>query len=272
MAKKTAAKKAKKPRLPLWVKTLLWLLLCLVLVAVAYKNKKYVRRAYRYLAHHYIKTNFRPSDFPDGYKLHGIDVSHYQEEIDWDKLRAIDQYGDTIAFNFAFIKATEGLLIEDDMFDEHWDNAKSHGIVRGAYHYFLPDRSAKIQAANFTSSVKLKPGDLPPVVDVEELRGKNKQELVRALREFIKQIEQAYKVKPVIYSNINFIEDYLADDFKQYPFWIAHYYRNEIPAEDSIQCFFWQHTDKADLLGVKGTCDANVFNGSRADFEKLLLH
>jgi lysozyme len=272
MAKKTAGKKPKNKKWPSWARTILWLLAFILLLYAGYKNKKYVRRAYRYLSHRYIKTNFRPSDFPDGYDIHGIDLSHYQDEVDWDKLRAIDQYGDTIPFRFAFIKATEGLLIEDGMFDEHWEDAKDHNITRGAYHYFLPDRNARVQAANFISSVKLKPGDLPPVVDIEELRGKSKTELVAALTDFITELQLHYKVKPIIYSNVNFIEDYLADDFKQYPFWIAHYYRNELVADDSVQCLFWQHTDKADLLGIKGTVDANVFNGREDDFNKLLLH
>jgi len=183
----------------------------------------------------------------------------------------VNQIGDTIPFQFAFIKATEGLLIEDDMFDEHWEDAKQHHVTRGAYHYFLPDRNVKVQAANFISSVKLKTGDLPPVVDVEELRGNSKEELVKSLKEFLGIIEEHYRAQPIIYSNLNFIEDFLLDDFKSYKFWVAHYYQHEITTEDSLSCLFWQHTDKADLLGIKGTVDANVFNGSETDFKKMLI-
>ncbi len=251
---------------------MLWLCFLLLAAALLYQNKKYFRRAYQRLVYHYTKASVKPSDFPDGYAIHGIDLSHYQNFVDWNKLRAIDQYGDTVSFRFAFIKATEGLLIEDGMFDEHWEDAKDHHIIRGAYHYFLPDRSSGIQAANYISSVKLKKGDFPPVVDVEELRGKSKTELVLALKEFIKTIQQQYGVKPIIYSNINFIEDYLADDFKDYPFWVAHYYHTELATDDSLQYLFWQHTDKADLLGIKGKTDANVFNGTEEDFENLLIH
>lgn len=265
------ARKKAPSSFPVWARYLLVALLLISVAVWGFNNKKYFRRAYRYFTHHYIKTNFKPSDFPDGYRIHGIDVSHYQDDIDWNKLHAIDQYGDTIGFRFVFIKATEGLLIEDVLFDEYWDEAADRKLTRGAYHYFLPDRSAKLQAANFISSVKLKAGDLPPVVDVEEMRGKSKDELVKNLKEYLKQLEEHYKVKPIIYSNINFTEDFLMDDFKEYKFWIAHYYRNELATLDSIDCVFWQHTDKADLLGVRGNVDANVFNGTEYEFKKLLI-
>ncbi len=265
------ARKKPKSKLPSWAKYLLGLVFVSLVAVLVYQNQKYFRRAFRHFSHRYIKTDFRPSDFPDGYDVHGIDLSHYQDEVDWDRLRAIDQYGDTIPFQFVFIKATEGLLIEDHLFDEHWEDAKDHGVVRGAYHYFLPDRNARVQAANFIASVHLKKGDLPPVVDVEELRGKTKEQLKVSLSEFVGMIEAYYHVKPIIYSNMNFIEDFLMKDFKDYPFWIAHYYQNEIQTPDSIQWLFWQHTDKADLLGVKGNADANVFKGNEEEFRNLLL-
>lgn len=265
------ARKKTPSTFPVWARYLLVIVLLTAIGMWSFENKKYFRRAYRYFTHHYIKTTFKPSDFPDGYAIHGIDVSHYQDEIDWNKLRAIDQYGDTVPFNFAYIKATEGLLIEDAMFDEHWEEAKDHKIIRGAYHYFLPDRNAKVQAANYISSVKLKSGDLPPVVDVEEMRGKNKEELVKSLKEFLKIVEEHYHVRPIIYSNLNFVEDFLLEDFGGYKFWIAHYYRNELATPDSIECVFWQHTDKADLLGVRGNVDANVFTGSEQELKKMLM-
>ena len=265
------AKKKSNAKRPVWSKYVFGFVVVVVFIALAYENKKYMRKAYRYFSYKYIKTKVRVTDFPLGYDIHGIDVSHYQNNVDWKQLKAVNQLGDTIQFQFAFIKATEGLLIEDEMFDEHWDDAKAHHVTRGAYHYFLPDRNAKVQAANFISSVKLSAGDLPPVVDVEETRGKSKAQIVKSLNDFLSMLESKYKVKPIIYSNLNFIEDYLADDFKQYPFWIAHYYHQEITPVDSINFLFWQHSDKADLLGINGNTDANIFTGSQKDFEKLLL-
>ncbi|MCS6934428.1 MAG: glycoside hydrolase family 25 protein [Chitinophagales bacterium] len=269
--------KAKKPvnkkstSLPRWLKWSLWTILILTGIALIYENKRYIRRAYRYFTHKYTKTQWKPSDFPLEYEIHGIDISHYQDVLDWKKLQAINTLGDTLKMEFVIMKATEGMFKEDDAFADYWDEATANGLVRGAYHYFLPDRSVMLQANNFTTTVKLKKGDLPPVIDIEETRGKSKKEIVKALRDFAKALEKEYKTKPIIYSNINFIEDYLADDFKDYPFWIAHYYQREIAPPDSIRWLFWQHSDKADILGINGPVDANVFNGTRKDFQKLLI-
>ena len=265
------ARQKAKQKLPRWFKITLWVVLLTAIMLALYQNKKYIRRAYRYLTHKYYKTGFKPTDFPVSYDIHGIDVSHYQDVINWKKLMAVDTYGDTVKFRFVIIKATEGLLIEDDMFDENWDDAKDHGYTRGAYHYFLPDRSPKVQATNFITSVKLEKGDFPPIIDVEELRGKTKADLVKNLKEFIKEIEAHYKVKPILYSNINFIEDFLLEDFGEYKFWVAHYYRDEIVVDEKLQWVFWQHSDKADLLGITGATDANVFNGDEYKFQKLLM-
>ncbi len=260
-----------KSKTLLWTKRLLQIILVAVLILFIYQNRKYVRRAYRYITHRYYKTNFKPSDFPDGYEVHGIDVSHFQDVIDWRKLQAVNTHGDTINFQFVYIKATQGLVIEDEMFDENWDDARDHHIVRGAYHYFLPDRSPELQAKNFTSTVKLQAGDLPPAVDVEEVRGKSKDEIVATLKVYLHKIEEQYKVKPIIYSNINFVEDYLADDFEEYPFWISNYYQQELDPDEGIRWVFWQHSNKADLLGINSNADADVFNGSRAQFDSLLV-
>lgn len=135
----------------------------------------------------------------------------------------------------------------------------------------MPDRSPKIQAANFSNSVKLKKGDLPPIIDIEETKGKKKKDIIKNLKEFMAILEKTYGVQPIIYSNLSFIEDYLIDDFSNYQFWIAHYYQKELKVESDIDWVMWQHSDKADLLGVKGQVDANVFNGTEKEFSSLLI-
>jgi lysozyme len=261
----------RKSKIPLWLKNIFRLVLLLAVLFVIYENKKYIRRAYRFITHRYYKNSFKPSDFPDGFEVHGIDVSHFQDVIDWKRLMAVTTYGDTIRFNFVYIKATQGMILEDEMFEENWEDARDQHVVRGAYHYFLPDKNAGLQADNFILNVKLKPGDLPPAVDIEEARGKSKKEIIEGLKTFIQKIEEHYGVKPIIYSNLNFIEDYLSDDFKDYPFWISHFYEDELPADENIHWLFWQHSNKTDLLGINGNVDADVFNGTYGAFDSLLI-
>ena len=228
-------------------------------------------KAYRYLSDQYADYTFDKSDFPDGYSIHGIDLSRYQQEVNWDQLHAINGNGDTFRFRFAFIKATEGILMEDMMFDDHWHKAKKHKVIRGAYHYYLPNRNPKLQATNFITSVRLGQGDLPPVVDIEETKGKSKSEIVKGLKEFLASLESHYKVKPIIYSNISFIEQYLAEDLEDYPFWVAHYYRPKLIIDKNINWLFWQHSDCASLQGCRSPVDANVFNGSLEDLNAILI-
>ena len=262
----------RKSKMSGWTKISLWLLLVLAVVIVSYHNKKYFRHAYRYFTYHYYKVSSNPSNFPDGFEVHGIDVSHFQDIIEWNKLQALNAKGDTIHFQFVYIKATQGVLIEDNMFDENWEEAKDHHIVRGAYHYFLPDRNPQVQALNYIANVKLSTGDLPPAVDIEEDKGKSKEEIVSNLKEFLIALQEHYHIQPVIYSNINFIEDYLADDFKNYSFWVSHYNQPSLDIEeDSIKWLFWQHSNKSDLLGINGSTDADVFNGTRQQLDSLLV-
>jgi lysozyme len=247
------------------------LLAVLFLLVYFYKPIRiYTLRAYRYYIASQTKTKFQKSDFPKGYKVHGIDISHYQPRLKWENLKSISDDGDTIQFRFVFIKATEGTWLEDELFDVHWANAKKNQLVRGAYHYFHPNKDVLQQAKNYFESVKLEAGDLPPVIDIEDAKGVKKKEIVASLKAFIKLLEQRYKVKPIIYSYRNFIEDYLADDFEGYTFWVAHYRQANLDFDD-VKWQFWQHTDKASLLMSGMRVDANVFNGSYKDLKKMTL-
>src|SRR2546428_3296241 len=51
---------------------------------------------------------------PTRYNVHGIDVSYYQEKIDWNKVKNMNSGG--IGIDFAYLKATEGLLLVDRSF------------------------------------------------------------------------------------------------------------------------------------------------------------
>lgn len=210
-------------------------------------------------------------DAPGRYSVHGIDVSRWQAKVNWNRLTSLDRRGDTIRMSFAFIKATEGIMWEDPLFDENWKNAKKAEVVCGAYHYFKPNSSAALQAKNFISSVKLKTGDLPPVVDVEEAGRKSKKELVATLKIYVNAIEKEYRCRPIIYSNVRFIDTYLADDFSDYPFWIAHYYTAKPKLTANVNWVFWQYHDRAKIAGCRQHVDVNVFNGTPDEFDAMLI-
>lgn len=95
--------------------------------------------------------------------IKGIDVALWEPNIDWMKVRAQN-------IRYAFIKASQGDFT-DPLFDSHWAGAKQAGILRGAYHFLDPKMDGIIQAETYLRKVKFEPGDLPPVLDLEELKG-----------------------------------------------------------------------------------------------------
>jgi lysozyme len=207
-------------------------------------------------------------DMPTGYAIHGIDVSSYQEVIDWPSVRQMEI--NKIKIGFAFMKATEGLDDKDKYFKRNWLAAQKDSVTRGAYLFFLATKSGKKQANNFIKTVQLSKGDLPPVLDVEQLYGVKPAIMRARVKECLKALEDAYKVKPIIYSYANFYEQYLGKEFDGYPLWIAHYFEKEKPRVQR-DWLFWQHSEGGKVNGIAGNVDFNVFKGDTAAFKNLLL-
>ena len=205
---------------------------------------------------------------PRAYTIYGIDVSHHQGKINWDEVVAMDVSGKHL--RFVFIKATEGISRQDSHYGRNWKKAGEAGLMRGAYHFFLPSRDAARQAKNFISQVKLKPGDLPPVIDVEETNRKSKSEIVAGVKEWCKLIEEHYGVKPLLYTSPAYFDAYLSGEFDDYPLWIAHYHPDK-PRTGKLKWHFWQHTDRASVSGINGHVDLNVYNGDSSSLQKLCI-
>lgn len=208
---------------------------------------------------------------PNGYSVHGIDVSKWQQRIDWQRVKQMKV--DDVKISFAFIKATEGSWMKDPQFDRNWMAAGKQGLIRGAYHFFLPDVSAKDQATKFIRTVSLKKGDLPPVVDVEETRGMTKAQIRANTKTFLNILEKHYKVRPILYTNRDFYKQYFADqkEFENYKLWVAHYHVSDLNMPNDDEWHFWQHSDKGNINGINERVDFNVFNGDSADLQRLCL-
>jgi lysozyme len=94
------------------------------------------------------------------YDVRGVDVAHYQGEIDWDVLAAQD-------LDFAWIKATEGASHTDPRFAANWAAATRTDLLVGAYHFMSFESPGADQAAQLAAEVPATPGTLPPVIDLE---------------------------------------------------------------------------------------------------------
>jgi lysozyme len=207
-------------------------------------------------------------DLPTQYTIHGIDVSKYQKFIHWPSVQTM-QVKD-VRIKFAFIKATEGLGTVDKQFRRNWTAAKQAGVTRGAYHFFLPTKSGKAQAINFIKTVNLKPGDLPPVLDIEKLYGIKPEKMRKEIDDWLQIVERHYKVKPIIYSYVDFYDKNLGTAYKAYPLWVAHYFEKEKP-RIRRDWLFWQHNDAGRVNGIDAKVDFNVFNGDSTAFERLTI-
>ncbi|MBO5602421.1 MAG: glycoside hydrolase family 25 protein [Prevotella sp.] len=206
---------------------------------------------------------------PKGYEIRGIDISHYQGKINWEKLSNAQIEHSPI--RFVVIKATEGSTQIDDCFQDNFKNARDYGFIRGAYHFWSNKSSARDQARFFLKNVHLKDGDLPPVLDVENKpENMSVEDFQREILTWMHIVEDKYHVKPILYTYYKFKNQYLNTPvFDDYPYWIAHYYVDEIEYEGDWK--FWQHTDAGRLPGIKGTVDFNLYNGSFYDLKKLCI-
>lgn len=214
------------------------------------------------------KAIYGEPEYPEGYNVRGIDISHYQNNIKWEKLRNASLNNDPV--RFIIIKATEGSNLFDDDFNDNFFQAKENDFIRGAYHFFVPGVDAAAQANFYLHQVHLVPGDLPPVLDIEKTGKLTKQQLQNDVKKWLDIVEKKYGVKPILYTSYKFKKDYLNDPvFNEYPYWIAHYYINKL--EYKGDWVMWQHTDCGKVDGIKGFVDCNIFNGTVKDLEAFTL-
>lgn len=207
----------------------------------------------------------------DTYAVHGVDVSHYQGTIDWETLSRQN-------LDFAVIKATEGSTHIDDRFVENWQAAEQTHLYLGAYHFFSFDSEGDKQANSFIETVGNLDGKLAPVVDVEYYGNKRsnppeRAEVVQNLKALLDTLEQHYQIKPIIYTTFTVYNDYIRDDFGDYPLWVRSVYCPPAVLFGN-RWSFWQYMDTAMLDGYTGDqkyIDVNVFRGTVEELEELVI-
>lgn len=202
--------------------------------------------------------------------VQGIDISHWQGDIDWDRVKAAGT-------RFAFIKATEGGDHLDPRFHENWQGAKRAGVPRGAYHFVYWCRPAHEQILWFMLNVPADPDALPPVLDVE-WNGQSRtcpQRIPRAqalakMRVMLAGMEAHTGKRPIIYTDINFHRDVLEGELKDYQFWLRSVAAEPHERYSNRPWTLWQFTATGRVPGVSGNVDRNAFNGSIAEWDRLV--
>ena len=193
----------------------------------------------------------------------GMDVSYYQETINWAAAKAG-------GIEYSFIRVSDGTTKHDPKFASNWTNAKAAGVIRGAYQFFRPNQDVNTQADILINAISgdFGQGDLPPVIDVEVTGGVSAATIASRVHQWIDRVHNALGVNPIIYTGFYFWRDSVGSPsgFDNNPLWIAAYVSHcpDIPLHWS-QWTFWQYTDTGSVPGVPVAPDMNRFNGSLAD-------
>jgi lysozyme len=202
----------------------------------------------------------------------GVDLSHYQGNIDWQKVK-----NDPKEIKFAILKATEGHTFTDDKVSANYQGAKSIGLAVGLYHFCRASNPKEAAAeANFFCSVidqfgGIEAFDIPPVLDIETAVAQTKEQISAICRAWLSIIEAKYNVKPMLYCDPGFAVQYLDDSLAEYPLWFACWARDTPP-----DCCGWkewkflQYTDKGSVQGINGPVDMNEFCGTKEDLENIM--
>ncbi|HZL82212.1 MAG TPA: GH25 family lysozyme, partial [Candidatus Deferrimicrobium sp.] len=160
--------------------------------------------------------------------IQGVDVSRWQSSdqagnpLNW---ASVHQVG----FQFAFVKATEGLTITDPFLNVLVPGARSAGLLAGVYHICWPaDNPAAAEAAYFlqTAGQYITPGFLTPVLDIEPRYNIHGVAMVRWIDEWAGVVRAAKGVNPVIYCSASVAADLHNADPTidgRYHLWLAGY-------------------------------------------------
>lgn len=184
----------------------------------------------------------------DVYKV--IDVSDWQDKIDWSKVKKSGVTG-------AIIRYADGDTL-DKRFTENMVNAKAEGLHLGAYIFSraTTKEEAQSEAVRLFNACQPYALDMPLYIDLE----------VAKLSGYANVVAQAFLNKMAslgakggVYANLNWWNNYLADTAKDYsasPFWIAQY-NDKITYKDPSLFGMWQYTSSGSVDGISGKVDMN---------------
>ncbi|MDV6011212.1 lysozyme [Haloechinothrix sp. LS1_15] len=200
--------------------------------------------------------------------VRGIDVSGWQREVDW-------EYWWDEGKRFAYVKATEGTGFRNSYFTQQYNGSYDVGMIRGAYHFALPDRSSgAAQAEYFVNNGGGWSDDgrtLPGVADLEYnpygeyCYDKSKPEMVSWIEDFHDTYKDMTGRYPVFYTSTSWWKLCVGDDHdfgETVPLWIARYADQPGHLPPGWHYYtFWQYTDDP--------IDKNEFNGTISQLEAI---
>ena len=213
--------------------------------------------------------SFDNPPFSQKYTVRGVDVSHHNSYINWEKLREEN-------ITFAYLKSTEGSNHKDRDYKRNYKVIKDAGLRVGTYHFYTFGRDGKKQAQHFIRNSIVRSGDLIPAIDVEHSainRPCNDKESYDKMIKELKNLESAlikqYGKRPVIYTNKECYRMYIKGNFPDNPLWICDLH--DEPGNGYKNWAIWQFSHSGKINGVVNDIDLNYYRNSFDEFKTLLL-
>lgn len=188
----------------------------------------------------------------------GMDVSGHQQNVDW-------QYWWNQGMRFAYCKATEGTGYVNPYFPQQYNGSYDIGMIRGAYHFALPDRASGAAQANyFVDNGGGWSGDgktLPGALDIEynpygpDCYGLTQAQMIAWVKDFSDTYHARTGRWCTIYTSTSYWNQCIYGEFASTnPLWVARYNDTigELPYNWGFHTF-WQYTSSP--------LDQNLFNG-----------
>lgn len=188
--------------------------------------------------------------------LKGIDVSHWDGQVDYAKVKAS-------GYKVVYIKASEGTRNVDPMLEAHYKGAKAAGLHVGFYHFMSPvdEQDARKQAEHFVETIKGKSYTCRLALDLEVNKKQLSKEQITSLAiVFLNRVKELTGKGTVVYTYTSFVKENLTERLKDYRLWIAQYGVNW-PDDNGIwdSWIGFQSTEHGKVPGINGECDLNEF-------------
>lgn len=205
------------------------------------------------------------SRFDDRILMHGVDVSTYQNGIDWNKAKAA-------GVDFAIIRigfrgyGEAGRMQPDDWFVRNIEAAKAAGVMVGVYFFSqaLNTFEARAEAKYTLDLLGDYELDLPIFMDYEfspvssgrftsgTITKIQATANVRAFCDFI----QLSGYQAGLYANLNFLNKTVDGEVlgQEYPIWVAQYYNT---CNYDYEYDYWQYSSGGNVNGIGGRADVN---------------
>jgi lysozyme len=198
--------------------------------------------------------------------LPGVDVSSHEPDITWSQAAGF-------GLRFVIARATEGDSRKDASYRSIRREAKAAGMTFTAFHFARPDgaRGDAVREADlFHNFADLRPGDLAPVLDLEESGGLGVARLQTWVTGWLEEVASLVGVKPMIYTNLDFWRSHMGDTTLYadagYPLFVASWdaLTPQIPADNwgGRGWTLWQTTKCGKVRGITGCIRTDVYNGS----------